>query len=136
MRPGRPRRYGSARLLADSDRLRRRRSGTFPPPPRHDPACGDRQVIALTRASMKSISSGSRSYFAYNCWSISGIVLDQSMSEDPLKSCSGTNFHVLRGLCWVTFKTPSIVLANLDLRYLRQACASTSVSNEPMVIKV
>src|SRR4051812_38637326 len=85
---------------------------------------------------MNAISSVSRPYFAYNCSSICWIVLDQSMSEDLVKSCAGTNFHVLRGLCWVTFKTPSIVLANLDLTYFRHACASASVSNEPMVIKV
>src|SRR6185312_3799348 len=92
--------------------------------------------IGLTLASMKAISSESRPYLAYNCWSISGIGLDQSMSEVLVKFCAGTNFHVLRGLCCVIFRTPSIVLANLDLRYFRHACASPSASNDPMVMNV
>src|SRR3954471_7354086 len=58
------------------------------------------------------------------------------MSELLVKFCAGTNFHVLRGLCCVTFRTPSIVLANLDLRYVRHAWASASVSNEPTVMNV
>ena len=61
---------------------------------------------------------------------------DQSMSELLVKFWAGTNFQVLRGLCCVIFRTPSIVLANLDLTYFTQARASASVSNEPIVRKV
>src|SRR3954470_653845 len=58
------------------------------------------------------------------------------MSEVLVKVCAGTNIHVLRGLCWVIFSKPSSVLANLDLTYLRHACASASPSKEPMVMNV
>src|SRR3954470_17098812 len=58
------------------------------------------------------------------------------MSEVFVKFCAGTYFHVPRGLCCVIFRTPSIALANLDFTYFRHACASASVSNEPMVMKV
>src|SRR5262245_44727433 len=92
--------------------------------------------IDLTLASMKAITSGSSPYLAYNCWSISGSGFDQSMFEDAVKSGRGTYFQVLAGLCCVILSTPSIVLANLDLTYCRHACASASVSNEPMVMNV
>ena len=84
---------------------------SFPPTrrSRHTPSArqarGLRHSIGLTLASMKSISSESSPYLAYNCWSISGIGLDQLMSEEAVKSCTGTYFQVLRGLCCVTFNT-------------------------------
>jgi hypothetical protein len=55
--------------------------------------------IGLTLASMKAISSESSPYLVYSCWSICGIDLDQSMSEADVKSCRGTYFQALAGLC-------------------------------------
>src|SRR4051812_979391 len=92
--------------------------------------------IGLTLASMKAVSSESSPYLAYNCWSISGIGLDQSMSEDAEKSCRGTYFQVLAGLCCVTLRTPSIARANLDFTYFRHASASALVPKDPMVMNV
>src|SRR5699024_10467828 len=61
--------------------------------------CFSHYSISCTFSSINSISSGLRPYFLYNCWSISGIDLDQSMSEFSVKSWSGTYFQTLEGLC-------------------------------------
>ena len=53
-----------------------------------------------------------------------------------MKSCSGTCFQILAGLCCVIFKTPSSARANFDLMYLRHASAELSSSNAPIVMKV
>lgn len=55
--------------------------------------------MGVTLASMKAISAASRPYLAYSWASISGMDVDQSMSDPEVKSWAGTYFQVLRGLC-------------------------------------
>lgn len=85
---------------------------------------------------MKEISSAERSYFLYNCLSISETDLLQSMSLFVVKSCNGTLSQVSRGLSCVTFSVPSIARANFVFIYFMQFSASFCVLNFPTLKNV
>src|SRR5699024_11616884 len=62
--------------------------------------------------------------------------LDQSMSEDEVKSWSGTYFQTDFGLCCVAFLTPSNALAIFVFKYFAALIASLSVLKVPILINV
>ena len=61
---------------------------------------------------------------------------DQSMSEDEVKSCMGTFFHVSCLLCCVIFNVPNNALANFPDIYFNKASASSLSAKKPIVINV
>src|SRR5690625_1057266 len=62
---------------------------------------------------------------------------DQSISDFIVKSCSGPFDQTsLVWLCCVTFKVPTIALANFVFKYFNKLFASTILSNFPNDINV